>query len=72
MQIFRAIISGTLDELGDILGCSAECLMRAFDEKVNQFFTQSLQLTSIPCDSNMSDAGDDAMPRQFEPRNLSE
>ena len=43
-QIFRAIISGTLDELGDILGCSAECLMRAFDEKVNQFFTQSLQL----------------------------
>ena len=43
-QIFRAIISGTLDELGDVLGWSAESLMKAFDEKVNQFFTQSLQL----------------------------
>lgn len=43
-HIFRAIISGTLDELGDILGCSAESLMQAFDEKVNQFFMQSLQL----------------------------
>ena len=43
-QIFRAIISGTLDELGDTLGCSAQSLMKAFDEKVNRFFTQSLQL----------------------------
>jgi len=43
-QIFRAIISGTLDELGDTLGCSAQSLMKAFDEKVHRFFTQSLQL----------------------------
>ena len=43
-QIFRAIISGTLRELGEVLGCSAHTLLSAFDEKVNQFLTQSLQL----------------------------
>ena len=46
-QIFRAIISDTLDELGDALGCSVETLLKAFDEKVNQFFVQSLQLDSF-------------------------
>ena len=46
-QIFRAIISDTLDELGDALGCSVETLLKAFDEKVNQFFVQSLQLDAF-------------------------
>ena len=46
-QIFRAIISDTLDELGDTLGCSVEALTKAFDEKVNQFFVQSLQLDTF-------------------------
>ena len=46
-QIFRAIICDTLDELGDTLGCTAEALMKAFDEKVNQFFTKSLQLDAF-------------------------
>ena len=46
-QIFRAIICDTLDELGDTVGCSAEGLMKAFDEKVNQFFVKSLQLDAF-------------------------
>ena len=46
-QIFRATISDTLDELGDALGCSVETLLKAFDEKVNQFFVQSLQLDAF-------------------------
>ena len=38
-------------ELGHALGCSVETLLKAFDEKVNQFFVQSLQLDtfSAPC-----------------------
>ena len=43
-HLFRAIISDTLDELGEALGCCAESLMMAFDDKVNLFFEQSLQL----------------------------
>ena len=43
-QVFRAIISDTLDELGDTLGCSVETLMKMFDEKVGQFLVQCLQL----------------------------
>ena len=43
-QIFHAIICDALDELGDTVGCSTEALMKAFDEKVNQFFVKSLQL----------------------------
>ena len=43
-QLFRAIISGTLDELGETLGCSVEALMMAIDDRVNRFFEQSLQL----------------------------
>lgn len=46
-QIFRAIICDTLDELGDTLGCTGETLMKAFDEKVNQFFVKSLQLDAF-------------------------
>ena len=46
-QVFRAIISDTLDELGEALGCSVEMLMKAFDGKVNQFFVQSLQLDAF-------------------------
>ena len=43
-HLFRAIISDTLDELGETFGCCAETLMTAFDDKVNLFFEQSLQL----------------------------
>ena len=46
-QIFRAIICDTLDELGHALGCSVETLLKAFDEKVEQFFVQSLQLDAF-------------------------
>jgi len=46
-QVFRAIISDTLDELGETLGCSVEALMRMFDEKVNQFMVQCLQLDAF-------------------------
>ena len=43
-HLFRAIISDTLDELGKALGCCAETLMTAFDDKVKVFFARSLQL----------------------------
>lgn len=43
-QLFRAVILGTLDELGETLGCSVEDLMMAIDEKVTLFFERSLQL----------------------------
>lgn len=43
-QIFRAIISGALKDLKKSLGCSAESILLAIDEKVNDFFVQSLQL----------------------------
>ena len=43
-QLFRAVVSGTLDELGETLGCSVEALMMAIDDRVNRFFEQSLQL----------------------------
>ena len=46
-QVFRAIISDTLEDLGETLGCSAETLMKMFDEKVNQFMVQSLQLDAF-------------------------
>ena len=42
-QVFRAIISDTLGELGETLGCSVEALMKVFDEKVSQFLVQCLQ-----------------------------
>lgn len=43
-QIFRAIISGTLNELETMLGCSAKTVMSAIDEQVKEFFVRSLQL----------------------------
>ena len=46
-QVFRAIISDTLEELGETLGYSIETLMKMFDEKVNQFMVQSLQLDAF-------------------------
>ena len=36
-QLFRAIISDTLDELGETLGCSVEALMMAIDDEVTLF-----------------------------------
>ena len=36
-----------LDDPGDTAGCAAEVLMKAFDEKVNQFFVKSLQLDAF-------------------------
>ena len=35
---------GHADELGEALGCCAETLMTAFDDKVKIFFARSLQL----------------------------
>ena len=44
MRVFRVIISGTLDELGETPGYSAEALMTAIDDRMNLFFERSLQL----------------------------
>ncbi|MCU7814394.1 MAG: hypothetical protein KZQ89_03425 [Candidatus Thiodiazotropha sp. (ex Lucinoma kastoroae)] len=43
-QIFRAIISGTLNELQTTLGCSTENVMLAIDKRVPEFFIRRLQL----------------------------
>ena len=46
-QIFRAIISGTLNELQATLGCSVDTLMLAIDKRVTEFFIRSLQLDTF-------------------------
>lgn len=46
-QIFRAIISGTLNELHTKLGCSVDTVMLAIDKRVHEFFIRSLQLDSF-------------------------
>lgn len=43
-QIFRAIISGSLHELQKKLGCEVGTVMQAIDQRVQEFFIQSLQL----------------------------
>ena len=44
-HVFRAIISGTLDDFGETLSCPADALMAAIDDdRVNVFFERSLQL----------------------------
>jgi hypothetical protein len=46
-QIFRAIISGTLNELQAMLGCSVGTVMLAIDKRVHEFFIRSLQLDAF-------------------------
>lgn len=46
-QIFRAIITGSLHELQKNLGCSVESIMQVIDERVSDFFIQSLQLDTF-------------------------
>ena len=46
-QLFRAIISGTLNELQETPGCSAGTVMRAIDKRVHEFFIRSLQLDAF-------------------------
>lgn len=46
-QIFRAIISGTLDELQKTLGCSANAIILAIDKRIREFFIRSLQLDAF-------------------------
>ena len=46
-QLFRAIITDTLNELKATLGCSADTLMLAIDQRVHEFFIQSLQLDAF-------------------------
>jgi hypothetical protein len=43
-QIFRAIITGTLHELQKALGCTVDAIMQIIDQRVHDFFVQSLQL----------------------------
>lgn len=46
-QIFRAIISGTLNELNSLLGCSVDTVMQAIDKQIQDFFIRSLQLDNF-------------------------
>jgi hypothetical protein len=43
-QIFRAIITESLQELQKTLGCAAETIMQVIDQRGHDFFVQSLQL----------------------------
>lgn len=43
-QIFRAIIAGSLHELQKKLGCEVGTVMQTIDQRVQEFFVQSLQL----------------------------
>jgi len=46
-QLFRALISGTIEGFKKKLGKSAETLMTAIDDRVEAFFTQALQLDTF-------------------------
>jgi hypothetical protein len=46
-QIFRAIISGSLNELSSTLGCAVDSIMEAIDKRIQEFFVRSLQLDSF-------------------------
>ena len=43
-QLFRSVISGSLHELQDRLGCSVETVMQVIDERIHAFLARSLQL----------------------------
>ncbi len=45
--VFRAIISGALHQLHKELGCSAATVMELIDQRINDFFVQSLQLDAF-------------------------
>ena len=46
-QIFRALISGTLHGMEKKLGCSVEAIMQTIDNRIQDFFVQSLQLDTF-------------------------
>lgn len=46
-QVFRSIISGTLHELRKKLGCPVKNIMQLIDDRINDFFIQSLQLDAF-------------------------
>ena len=43
-QFFRALISGALDELKNLLGAAADLVMKTIESHVQRFFVQALQL----------------------------
>jgi len=46
-QLFRALISDTIEGFKKKLGETAETLMTAIDDRVEAFFTQALQLDTF-------------------------
>jgi len=46
-QLFRALISGTLDSLKQQFGRTTDKIMDAIDDRINEFFTLALQLDSF-------------------------
>ena len=43
-QLFRALVSGTIDSYKKALGRTAEIIMEAIDGRIEEFFSQALQL----------------------------
>jgi len=46
-QLFRALISGTLDQFTDKIGETTDEIMKAIDHRVSDFFIQALQLDTF-------------------------
>jgi len=45
--VFRALVSGTLEQLRKKLRCPVNTIMREIDDAVAQFFVQALQLDDV-------------------------
>ncbi|MFZ4539318.1 transposase [Propionivibrio sp.] len=46
-QFFRALISGALDELKNLLGAAVDLVMKTIESHVQRFFVQALQLDPV-------------------------
>lgn len=46
-KVFRIVISGALNDLRAMLGCSVKAIMQIVDKHISDFFTHSLQLDSF-------------------------
>jgi hypothetical protein len=47
MQVFKAIISGALNELKELLGDAVTLVIETIEKHINCFFVQALQLDPL-------------------------
>lgn len=46
-QVFRAIVSGSLQDMQETLSCTVESILHVIDQRVQDFFVRSLQLDAF-------------------------